>query len=69
MSENYIYLFLNKNDKDYYAYYYIKGAHLEKYTDPLDKDKAFHFKIKNKVNQVVFGFDKEEQIDDWIVKI
>jgi hypothetical protein len=33
MTDNYIYLFLNKNDKDYYAYYYIKGAKLEKYKE------------------------------------
>ena len=69
MSENYIYLFLNKSDKDYYAYYYIKGAKLEKYTDPLDKDKPYHFRIKNSVNEVVFGFNKEEEIEDWKIKI
>lgn len=28
MSENYIYLYVNKSDKDYAAYYYIKGATL-----------------------------------------
>lgn len=28
MSQNYIYLFVNKQDKDYSAYYYIKNAEL-----------------------------------------
>jgi hypothetical protein len=69
MSENYIYLFINKQDKNYAAYYYIRQADLEKYREPLDKEKPFHFKIKNKINEVVFGFDKEELIDDWMVKI
>jgi hypothetical protein len=69
MSENYIYLYLNKNDKDYYAYYYIKGANLQRFSDPLDTQKQFLFRISNKVNEVVFGFDKEDQIDDWVVKI
>lgn len=69
MSENYIYLYLNKNDKDYYAFYYVKGATLDKYREPSDQEKPYHFRIKNKVNEVVFGFDKEEQIDDWITKI
>ena len=69
MSENYIYLYLGKNDKDYYAFYYVKGATLDKFREPADQEKPFHFRIKNKVNEVVFGFDKEEQIDDWIAKI
>lgn len=69
MTDHYIYLYLNKNDQDYYAYYYIKGATLEKFNEPLDKEKPYYFKIKNKVNEVIFGFDKQEQIDDWINKI
>lgn len=69
MSENYIYLYLNKNDKDYHAFYYVKGASLDKYREPSDQEKPYHFRIKNKVNEVVFGFDREEQIDDWIAKI
>lgn len=69
MSENYIYLYINKTDKDYYGYYYIKGAKLQKYMEPLDKQKPYHFRIKNKVNEVVFGFDKQDQIQDWINKI
>jgi hypothetical protein len=42
---------------------------MEKYRDPKDKEKPFHFKIKNKLNEVIFGFDKEDLIEDWIKKI
>jgi hypothetical protein len=69
MSENYIYLYLNKSDKDYYAYYYIKGVTIDRYKDPLDKEKPYHLKLKNKLNEAIFGFDKDEQIEDWVVKI
>ena len=69
MSENYIYLYLGTKDKNYYAYYYIKNADLQKIHDASDKQKPYHFKIKNKLNQVTFGFDKPELIEDWMVKI
>lgn len=69
MSNNYIYIYLDKKDKMYTSYYYIKGASLESYKVPLDKEKPFHFKIKNKLNEVIFGFDKEDLIEDWKIKI
>lgn len=37
MHQNYIYLYINKNDQEYSAYYYIKGASLHKQKEPLDK--------------------------------
>lgn len=69
MSENYIYLYLTTKDENYYAYYYIKNATLDKIHEPTDKEKPYHFKIKNNLNQVTFGFEKPELIDDWITKI
>lgn len=69
MCDNYIYLYLTPKDENYYAYYYIKKATLEKVHEPLDKEKPYYFKIKNRLNQVTFGFDKPEQIDDWVTKI
>jgi hypothetical protein len=59
MSNNFIYIYLDKKDLNYAAYYFIKGAKMENYREPKDKEKPFHFKIKNKFNEVVFGFDKE----------
>jgi hypothetical protein len=69
MSESYIYIYLGAKDEDYTAYYYIKGAHLEKIHDPNDKEKPYHFKIKNNLNEVTFGFEKPESVDDWLAKV
>ena len=35
----------------------------------MDKQRPYHVKIKNKLNQVVFGFDKKESVGDWKAKI
>jgi hypothetical protein len=69
MSENYIYLFNSKSDQTYNSYYYLKNAQLSKKKDIYDKDKPFHLSIKNKINEVVFGFDKMETLDDWFGRI
>ena len=50
MSDNYIYIYLNTKDENYYAYYYIKNATLQRSYEPKDKEKPHHFKIKNKLN-------------------
>ena len=42
---------------------------MEKFHEEKDKDKPYYFKISNKLNEVVFGFDKADPIEDWITKI
>ena len=66
LSGGYIYLYENKKDVDYNQYYYVKNAKLTRQYETIHPHKEFSVAIENSVNRVVFGFDKEQVMEDWI---
>ena len=69
MSDNYIYLYNDKKDRNYAAYYYIKNATTRQTHQENEKERPHQLSISNKLNSVTFGFDKKESIPDWLKKI
>ena len=55
MTDNYLYIYLDKKDINYTTYYYVKSAQIKiEQFDPVEK--LFIFSLKNKVNAGLFGF-------------
>lgn len=58
LSDNYLYFYNDKKDINYVYYYFVRNSEIKilQNTDP--NGKQFSFRLKNKVNTQVFGFDK-----------
>lgn len=66
LSDNYLYLYNDKKDINYVHYYYVRNSDIKIVENPDPKGKEFSFHMKNKVSNVVLGFEKKKVMEDWI---
>lgn len=66
LSDNYIYIFKDKNDINYVYYYYIRNSEINILDNADTNVKYFIFRLKNKINTVNFAFEKQNILQSWI---